>query len=67
LNDARLNIIPLRRGYWGNKIGKPHTVPCKVTGKSGSVRMRLVPAPRGMGIVGANTVKKIMALAGVQD
>lgn len=67
MNDARLNIIPLRRGYWGNKIGKPHTVPCKVTGKSGSVRMRLVPAPRGMGIVGANTVKKIMALAGVQD
>lgn len=57
----------MRRGYWGNRIGNPHTVPSKVTGKSGSVRMRLVPAPRGTGIVGANTVKKIMALAGVQD
>lgn len=28
---AKLSIVPVRRGYWGNKIGKPHTVPCKVT------------------------------------
>lgn len=27
---AKLSIIPVRRGYWGNKIGAPHTVPCKV-------------------------------------
>ncbi|CAH6789148.1 unknown_gene_8343 [Phodopus roborovskii] len=25
---AKLSIVPVRRGYWGNKIGKPHTVPC---------------------------------------
>lgn len=28
---AKLSVVPVRRGYWGNKIGKPHTVPCKVT------------------------------------
>jgi small subunit ribosomal protein S2e len=27
---AKLSVIPVRRGYWGNKIGAPHTVPCKV-------------------------------------
>ena len=27
---AKLSVIPVRRGYWGNKIGQPHTVPCKV-------------------------------------
>jgi ribosomal protein uS5 len=27
---AKLSVIPVRRGYWGNKLGKPHTVPCKV-------------------------------------
>lgn len=27
---AKLSVVPVRRGYWGNKIGKPHTVPCKV-------------------------------------
>ncbi|KHJ82238.1 putative ribosomal protein S5, partial [Oesophagostomum dentatum] len=25
---AKLAVIPVRRGYWGNKIGLPHTVPC---------------------------------------
>ena len=28
---AKLSIIPVRLGYWGNKIGTPHTVPCKVS------------------------------------
>ena len=27
---AKLSVIPVRLGYWGNKIGQPHTVPCKV-------------------------------------
>merc|ERR1711924_243298 len=41
---AKLSLVPVLRGYWGNKIGLPHTIPNKVTGKSGSVRMRLIPA-----------------------
>jgi len=65
--DAKLNMLPIRRGYWGNRIGNPHTVPIKVTGKSGSVRVRLVPAPRGSGIVAAPASKKVLQLAGIQD
>jgi len=65
--DAKLNLVPIRRGYWGNRIGKPHTVPTKVTGKCGSVRVRLIPAPRGTGIVAAGAPKKVLQLAGVQD
>jgi len=53
-------LVPVRRGYWGNKIGKPHTVPVKVTGKCGSCRMRLVPAPRGTGLVAAGAPKKVL-------
>jgi len=64
---AKLSVIPVRRGYWGNKIGLPHTVPTKVTGKCGSVRVRLVPAPRGTGIVAAKTPKKILQYAGIED
>merc|ERR1711896_73313 len=41
---AKMALIPVRRGYWGNRIGLPHTVPMKVSGKSGSVRVRLIPA-----------------------
>ncbi|KAJ9548030.1 hypothetical protein OSB04_001355 [Centaurea solstitialis] len=64
---AKLSVIPVRRGYWGNKIGKPHTVPCKVTGKCGSVTVRLVPAPRGAGIVAARVPKKVLQFAGIDD
>ncbi|CAA0837367.1 40S ribosomal protein S2-3 [Striga hermonthica] len=64
---AKLSVIPVRRGYWGNKIGKPHTVPCKVTGKCGSVTVRMVPAPRGSGIVAARVPKKVLQFAGIED
>ncbi|KAJ1666237.1 40S ribosomal protein [Coemansia sp. RSA 1813] len=64
---AKLSVIPVRRGYWGSKLGEPHTVPAKVTGKCGSVTCRIVPAPRGTGIVAAPTPKKILALAGITD
>lgn len=36
-----------------------HTVPTKVTGKCGSVTIRLIPAPRGAGIVAARVPKKV--------
>ncbi|KAJ8465593.1 hypothetical protein OPV22_028145 [Ensete ventricosum] len=64
---AKLSVIPVRRGYWGNKIGKPHTVPCKITGKCGSVTVRMVPAPRGAGIVAARVPKKVLQFAGIED
>merc|ERR1711916_376152 len=64
---AKLAIIPVRRGYWGSKLGNPHTVPAKVTGKVGSVTIRLVPAPRGTGIVAAPVPKKLLGLSGIDD
>jgi len=64
---AKLGLIPIRRGYWGNKIGQPHTVVCKVTGKSGSVSVKLIPAPRGSGVIGSPSLKKMLSFCGVQD
>lgn len=65
--NAKINVIPVRRGYWGNRIGKPHTVPCKVNGRCGSINFRLIPAPRGTGIVAAPAPQKVLRLAGIQD
>lgn len=67
ITSAKLNLIPVRRGYWGNRIGLPHTVPMKVHGKCGSVRVRLIPAPKGSGVVGSPTLKKMLQFAGVAD
>merc|ERR1712131_503967 len=64
---AKLSVAPIRRGYWGNKIGAPHTVPGKVHGKCGSVHVRLIPAPRGTGLVSAPVPKKLLMMAGIDD
>merc|ERR1712146_452495 len=67
INAAKINLIPVRRGYWGNKIGQPHTVPMKCVGKCGSVPVRLIPAPLGTAVVGSPTLKKILGFAGITD
>jgi len=67
IHAAKCSLVPIRRGYWGGKIGLPHTVPIKMTGQCGSVRIRLVPAARGTGIVASPTSKKILQMAGIQD
>ena len=38
-----------------------------MTGKCGSVTVRLIPAPRGTGIVAAGVPKKLLQMAGVED
>lgn len=64
---AKLSIIPVRRGFWGTNLGNPHTVAMKTSGKCGSVMVRLIPAPRGTGLVASPTVKKLLQFAGVDD
>merc|ERR1712028_269519 len=49
---AKLSLVPVLR---------------KVTGKSGSVRMRLIPAPRGTGLVASRASKRVLQYAGVED
>jgi len=69
VNKAKLNLIPVRRGCgsWECGCGGPHSVPFAVTGKSGSVRILLKPAPKGIGLCVSNEVKKVMRLAGIRD
>ena len=38
-----------------------------MTGKESSVSIRLVPAPRGTGIVAGPASKKVLEIAGIQD
>jgi small subunit ribosomal protein S5 len=69
LRKARLNIIKVTRGCSSFDCDCPelHTVPFKVTGKAGSVRITLIPAPQGTGLVAANELKKVLKLAGIKD
>jgi small subunit ribosomal protein S2e len=67
LLDAKMHLIPVRRGYWGSRIGGVHTIPIKVKGKCGSCTVRMIPAPRGTGNVAAIIAKKILSFAGIDD
>jgi small subunit ribosomal protein S2e len=64
---AKLSVVPIRRGYWGTNLGEPHSLPTKESGKCGSVTVRLIPAPRGTGLVASPAVKRLLQLAGVAD
>ena len=66
---AKMNIISVRRGCgsWECNCGFPHSIPFKTTGKSGSVRVELIPGPRGLGIVASSEPKKVLELAGIKD
>lgn len=71
VRNAKLNILNVSIGFESpeeeKEKAKPHTVPFKVQGKCGSVKIFLWPAPRGTGLVAGDEVKKILTLAGVKD
>ena len=69
VDNAKLNIIEVKRGCgsWECGCGMPHSLPFKVEGKSGSVRVILKPAPRGVGLAVGNVAKVVLGLAGIHD
>jgi small subunit ribosomal protein S5 len=69
INDAKLNIFRVQRGCgsWECGCGGDHSIPYKVTGNSGSVRITLIPGPKGLGLVAGEIGKKVLELAGVKD
>jgi small subunit ribosomal protein S5 len=67
--QARLSIVRIKRGCgsWECGCGGSHSIPFKSTSKSGSIKVWLLPAPKGTGIVADDTTKKILKLAGLKD
>jgi len=66
---AKLNLMKIKRGCasFDCTCGEPHTVPFVVEGKSGSCRVKLIPAPQGTGLVIGDEGKKILRVAGIKD
>lgn len=69
LRQAKLNIMKIKRGcgHWQCSCGEPHTIPFTVQGKCGSVVIKLMPAPRGTGIIAHREIQKVLKLAGITD
>ncbi|CQR53418.1 MULTISPECIES: 30S ribosomal protein S5 [Haloferax] len=66
---AKLNIIKVDRGSgsWEDRAGGLNSLSRKAEGKAGSVTVRIIPAPQGLGLAAAETVRNILELAGIQD
>lgn len=69
IRKAKLNIFKVKRGCsaFDCDCSELHTVPFKVVGKSGSVKVELIPAPQGTGLVVGDQLKKVLKLAGIKD
>ena len=69
IENAKLNLIKVKRGCgsWECACGTEHSVPFDVVGKCGSVRVKLLPAPQGLGIAAAPTARKVLEMAGIKD
>jgi small subunit ribosomal protein S5 len=69
IRKAKLGVIKVRRGCasFDCACEEEHSIPFRVEGKSGSVKIVLIPAPQGTGLVVAKELKKILSLAGIKD
>ncbi len=69
MRKSKLSLIKIRGGCgsWECGCGEPHSIPFKIAGKCGSVKMQLIPAPKGTGLCVEKECKKILELAGIKD
>ena len=69
IRKAKLNLIKVKRACAGFdcSCSELHTVPRKLEGKGGSIRITLTPAPQGTGLVVGKELKKVLKLAGIKD
>ncbi|MFH1390695.1 MAG: 30S ribosomal protein S5 [Candidatus Diapherotrites archaeon] len=67
--NAKLNIKKVRKacGSWECRCKESHSVPFNVIGKSSSVRVKLLPAPKGTGLVAGDNIKAVLEFAGIRD
>jgi small subunit ribosomal protein S5 len=69
IDVGKLNLIrvPLGSGSWEDRPGGTNSLIRKATGKAGSVTVEVIPAPKGLGLAAAETPRKVLELAGVED
>ena len=69
IDVAKLNIIAVDRGSgsWEDSAGGINSLTRTAEGKAGSVTVSIQPAPQGLGLAAAETVRYVLELAGVDD
>ncbi|MCX8158558.1 MAG: 30S ribosomal protein S5 [Candidatus Diapherotrites archaeon] len=66
---AKLNLVRVKKGCgsWECNCDGFHSIPFKVDGKCSSVRVTLLPAPKGVGLVAGDAIKDVFRMVGIKD
>jgi small subunit ribosomal protein S5 len=66
---AKLSLVGIKKGCgsWECLCNGPHSVPFRVDGRSASVKVTLLPAPKGTGLVAGDAVKDVLKFVGIKD
>tara|TARA_Y100000034_G_scaffold88781_1_gene106597 strand:- start:3081 stop:3959 length:879 start_codon:yes stop_codon:yes gene_type:complete len=69
IRSAKLNLIKVDRGCgsWDCGCKEAHSIYNEVSGKCGSISIKLIPAPQGTGLSVNDISKDLLELAGIQD
>ena len=69
VRKAKLNVVKIKLGCasFDCSCDEDHSIPLEVSGKCGSVRVKLMPAPQGTGLVIGDEMKKILRVVGIKD
>lgn len=69
IRKAKMNIRKIIRGCssYDCSCKELHSIPITTEGKCSSVRVKLIPAPQGTGLVVGDELKRILKLAGIKD
>ena len=69
IDKAKLSVVPVQRGCGSKECGcgGTHSIPFKINGKCGSVKINLIPSPAGVGLACADKVKQVLKLCGIED
>lgn len=69
LKEAKKNLINVKNGCgsWECRCGESHSIPKRTSGKEGSTKVTLYPAPKGVGLAANEVIRKVLAMSGVKD
>ena len=69
IKSAKISLMRVPRGCgsWQCSCDASHSVPFQSEGHTGSVKILLKPAPKGIGLAASKTSKTILKLAGYSD
>ncbi len=69
VRNAKKNVISVQSGCgsWECKCNLSHSLRRAANGNEGSTNVTLKPAPRGLGLAANHVVRKVLAMAGIND